>query len=158
MRIAGFIKNSTANGKGIRFVLFTQGCIHECDGCHNEHTWDINGGYDLEIDYILDLVKHEIPIIKGVTISGGEPFIQPDALLALVKRIKDELKLEVAIYTGYKKEDLECLGNESVSEVLNLADVIIDGKFEKDNTEGALRYTGSANQRIHYKEKDSIWG
>lgn len=158
IRSAGFIKNSMANGKGIRFVLFTQGCEHKCEGCHNMHTWDVNGGHDIKIYEILNLIKNEMPIVSGVTISGGEPFMQPDSLLELVRRIKDELNLEVAIYTGYKKEELECLGNKSIDEILNLADVIIDGKFEKDNIEGALRYTGSANQRIHYKEKDSIWG
>lgn len=149
MRVAGFINNSLANGKGMRFVVFFQGCKHECPGCHNDHSWPLDGGFEITIDEILEKIKKEIPIITGVTISGGEPFLQPDDLYDLITSINQDLpELSVAVYTGFKRGTLINSKDVLIRESAEMIDVLIDGKFDKTKTEGALRYVGSTNQRI----------
>ena len=64
------------DGKGIRYVIFTQGCPHHCPGCHNPQTHDFEGGYVVDTDGLLEEMRQD-PLLKGVTFSGGEPFCQP---------------------------------------------------------------------------------
>lgn len=151
MKIAGIIDDSLSNGKGIRTVIFTQGCEHECRGCHNTHTWNRDAGEDIAIDKIIKIIKHNRGIVSGVTISGGEPFLQPKELLSLVTEINKQLpELNVAVYTGYTKKYLE-ESSDINNEILNIIDVLIDGKFDANDTCSSLRYTGSANQKIYCK-------
>ena len=84
LRVAGLIEESIVDGPGIRFVIFMQGCPHNCYGCHNPDTHDPNGGYDMSIDEIVTKISNN-PLIDGVTISGGEPFWQADKLIKLAK-------------------------------------------------------------------------
>lgn len=152
MKISGFIENSLANGKGMRYVIFAQGCEHYCMGCHNEHTWDKNGGEEISVHEIVEKLKDNKDIITGITISGGEPFLQPLELFDLIKTVNKEMpELEVAVYTGFKLGNLKGK-NELINEILLMIDVLIDGKFDISKREGALRYTGSSNQKIYCKE------
>ena len=81
LRIAGVIDESIVDGPGIRFVIFTQGCPHHCPGCHNPQTHDFSGGELVPISRILSDIQAD-PLISGVTLSGGEPFCQPEPLAA----------------------------------------------------------------------------
>ena len=76
LRIAGTIGESIVDGPGIRYVVFTQGCPHGCPGCHNPQTHDPAGGFWAETDEILSVLA-ENPLLDGITLSGGEPFLQP---------------------------------------------------------------------------------
>ena len=104
IKIAGIIEESIVDGPGIRFVIFTQGCPHNCFGCHNPQTHDINGGMEVEIDNIIKKIS-ENPLLKGVTLSGGEPFMQANKIAVLLDKI-DRNKLNVITYTGFKYEYL----------------------------------------------------
>lgn len=145
VRIAGIIPDSLTNGIGIRTVIFAQGCKHHCKECHNPHTWDFKDGYEMEIDELYEIVRKN-KLIKGVTLSGGDPFEQEDSFYVLCRRLK-RLGLDIWCYTGYTFEKIKD------SKLIGAIDVLVDGKFEKDNTLNAKRFTGSANQRIIDVEK-----
>ena len=71
IRIAGVVRESIVDGPGLRFTVFCQGCPHGCKGCHNVATHDFSGGYDCEMQKILDAIDQN-PLLDGVTFSGGE--------------------------------------------------------------------------------------
>lgn len=144
LRIAGTIAESIVDGPGIRFVIFTQGCKFGCVGCHNPHTWDIQGGYEADIDDLFEKISAD-PLIKGVTISGGEPFLQCEALIPLVKKLKNN-GYEIAIFTGYTFEELK--RDNLKIELLKLTDTVIDGRFILSERSLLLKFKGSKNQRI----------
>lgn len=148
LRLAGIVKESIVDGKGIRFVVFVQGCPHHCEGCHNPQTHSFQDGYDMDTDEILEQIKVD-KLLSGVTFSGGEPFCQPAGLVELAKEVK-KLGLNVVTYSGYTFEQLCEMGkdNPSISELLNECDFLIDGKFILEQKNPLLRFRGSDNQRI----------
>lgn len=147
LRVAGFLDNSLANGEGLRSVLFVSGCRHHCPGCHNEAMQDFNYGDLISFVDILERIKSNIPIIKGVTFSGGDPFEHAEALSELADEIK-LLGLDIWCYSGYTYEEIIGSGDASKLALLKKIDVLVDGRFEQGLKEGALKYTGSRNQRI----------
>lgn len=149
IRVAGELYDSLANGPGVRYVLFTQGCTMGCKGCHNKHTWNLSGGIEKNISEIIDNINSS-PFISGVTISGGDPMEQPKEILELCRKIKKECdpKLNIMIYTGRTIEELRAKNCKYTREILSIADYLVDGKFEEDKTKNARTYTGSSNQRI----------
>lgn len=149
IRVAGDLYDSLANGPGVRYVLFTQGCTMGCKGCHNKHTWPLDSGTEMHISEIIDNIASS-PFIDGVTVSGGDPMEQPKEVLELCKRIKEEFnnKLNIMIYTGRTIEELRAKDCKYTREILDIADYLVDGKFEEDKQENVKVYTGSSNQRI----------
>ena len=104
LRIAGTANDSFVDGPGIRFTIFTQGCPHNCKGCHNPQTHDFNGGELVDTAELLEKAKAN-PLLDGVTFSGGEPFCQAEALAELGKELK-AAGLNIITYTGYTFEHL----------------------------------------------------
>ena len=146
LRIAGIIRESIVDGPGIRFAVFGQGCPHNCQGCHNPDSHDFKGGYDCAIDKILEEIDKN-PLLKGVTFSGGEPFCQAEEFAELGEKIR-ERGLSVVTFTGYTYEELLDLSNESINRLLEVTDLLIDGRYEADKRDLTLRFRGSSNQRI----------
>lgn len=146
IRIAGFVNDSITDGAGLRFALFTQGCPHNCKGCHNPQTHDVNGGYEIELSEILKQID-ENPLLSGVTLSGGEPILQADKLVAFAEEIKKR-GLNLALYTGFTFEQLQAKNSVAINQLLSYVDVLIDGKFELDKRSLDLKFKGSSNQRI----------
>lgn len=146
IRIAGIVEESTVDGPGIRYTVFTQGCLHNCFGCHNPKTHPLNGGHTIEIDAIISNIKKD-PLINGLTISGGEPFLQIKEILDLSKKAK-EIGKNIIIYTGYTYEQLVSLNNDDIFDILKIADYLVDGKFEIEKKSYTLLFKGSSNQRI----------
>ncbi len=146
LRVAGFVKESTVDGPGFRYVIFTQGCPHHCKGCHNPGTHDFNGGTLVNINEIaMDINKN--PLLKGVTLSGGDPFIQAKVLSNLLKKI--DKRLSVITYTGFEYEYLikNASDKNGYLDLLEMTDVLIDSKFEESLKTDELPYRGSSNQR-----------
>ena len=142
--IAGAKKHSLVDGPGVRYTLFMQGCPHNCKGCHNPDTHDINKGKILDVkDVYNDIITTRY--IDGVTISGGDPFFQPEALRELLKMLKEQ-GLSIWCYSGWRFEDL--LLNEKQAKALKYVDVLVDGKFEEDKKSKECMFRGSTNQRI----------
>ena len=100
IRIAGLVANSIVDGPGVRYAVFTQGCFHNCAGCHNPHTHDPQGGTTADTADIIAAITRD-PLLAGVTFSGGEPFLQPRPLAAIAAAVKP---LHIMTYTGYTFE------------------------------------------------------
>ncbi len=80
---------SIVDGPGLRAVLWTQGCTHNCKGCHNPQTHDLNGGFEVDIQELYEQIQN-LKLHKGVTFSGGEPFLQSEALIELAKACREQ--------------------------------------------------------------------
>ncbi|MBQ4128959.1 MAG: anaerobic ribonucleoside-triphosphate reductase activating protein [Ruminococcus sp.] len=148
LRLAGVIRNSIVDGPGIRMTVFTQGCPHHCKGCHNEQTWDFEGGYDSSTERILEELKKD-PLIRGLTFSGGEPFCQAEALSVLAKEAKAQ-GYDIFCYTGYTFEKLcsQFDTHPEYKELLTYCDWLVDGPFILEERSLMLKFRGSKNQRI----------
>lgn len=150
LRLASSVtSDSIVDGPGLRTVIWTQGCKHNCKGCHNKQTHDFNGGFEVEVESIIDTLK-DLRLQKGITLSGGEPFEQPDALVKICKEAR-KLGLDVWAYSGYTFEQLTDIKNDKYfkwKNLLNEIDVLIDGKFIEEKKSMLLKYRGSSNQRV----------
>jgi len=131
-------------GPGTRFGLWVQGCYRRCKGCIAPDSWDPKKGKLISIDRLVSLIEEAN--VDGITISGGEPFLQSRPLSRLIDRLTKTLpELDYILYTGYKIEDIMEDGEKR--ELLNRVDLVIDGEYiEELNQETPLR--GSINQRI----------
>lgn len=150
IRLAGICEDSIVDGPGFRCTIFVQGCPHNCEGCHNPQTHDFFGGYVTSTDEILKAIE-ENPLLDGVTFSGGEPFCQAKQLAYLGNQIKSlNLNLDIIVYTGFTFEYLLKNANQDNGylELLKVADMLVDGKFEIDKQSYDLVFRGSSNQRF----------
>lgn len=130
-------RGSIVDGPGIRTVLYMQGCEKHCPGCHNQVTWDHNSGISRKIDEIVAEIRR-YSIAKKLTISGGEPLLQYEALLLLVQSLSE---FNIAIYTGYELENVP-------KELLLHIDYLKVGPFIADLKSTVLPYVGSSNQKF----------
>lgn len=148
IRLSGIAYESLVNGPGIRRVLFSQGCIHNCEGCFNQDTHSFDGGKLLDMDKIVDDIRKN-PILKGVTFSGGDPLEQADKFAYIADEVK-KAGLNIWCYTGYTFEYILQHQSERKGwhDLLQHIDVLVDGKFEQSLHDPALKFRGSSNQRI----------
>jgi anaerobic ribonucleoside-triphosphate reductase activating protein len=147
VHIAGIRHESVTDGPGLRSVLFFQGCLHACPGCHNPQTWDVHGGEEFEVE---DLIQNFqiTPLLSGFTLSGGEPFLQPQAAARIAEYVKSK-GMNLWVYTGYSWEELLChLDEPGYRDLIRWADVIVDGPYRKELRDLSLPYRGSSNQRF----------
>lgn len=148
IRLSGIIYESLVNGPGLRRVLFSQGCNHNCKGCFNPSTHCYGGGELKDMDELLEDIRKN-PMLKGITFSGGDPFEQASKFAYMAEKIK-EINLNIWCYTGYTFEYILEHKNEREGweQLLNNIDVLVDGKFEEHKKSNNLKYRGSSNQRI----------
>lgn len=137
-------EDSIVDGEGIRTVVWTQGCPHQCKGCHNSMTHDFNGGEEVEVLDVIERLK-ELKGQDGITLSGGDPVCQSDACYYIAKEAH-ELGMNVWCYTGYTYEKM--LLNPKMKKLLSEIDVLVDGKFVLEEKSLDLYFKGSRNQRI----------
>lgn len=140
--------DSIVDGEGIRTVIWTQGCSHNCKGCHNPETHDHSKGIEIDVEEL----KQKLSTISnqdGVTLSGGDPFFQIEASSEIAKYCKQN-DLNVWAYTGFTFERLLDVSNynPSLKELMQNIDVLVDGKFELEQRSLNLKFKGSRNQRI----------
>ena len=155
LKIAGIEHESIVDGPGLRTVLFFQGCLRHCEGCHNPETWDMEGGTEVTVDAVLAKIESN-PLCSGITYSGGEPFLQADELIHLTHRLKEK-NYEIAAYTGFLFEEL-LNGTKEQQELLNMIDVLIDGSFILSERSLDMNFIGSGNQRIIDVQKSRMAG
>ncbi len=146
LRIAGVVKESIVDGKGIRYTVFTQGCPHNCPGCHNPQTHPFQGGELTTPEKIFEDFRKD-PILKGITFSGGEPFCQPGPLAELAELVHGAGK-DVTVYSGWTYEQLAEKHDPEVDALLKKTDVLIDGPFLLAQRNLELVFRGSENQRV----------
>ena len=144
MRIAGIVNDSIVDGPGLRLAIFAQGCPHHCPGCHNPESHDFAGGSDMDTEKIIARMDAN-PLLDGITLTGGEPFEQPDACRILADAAHAR-GLNVWAYSGYTFEQL-CAVPEK-RRLLEACDVLGDGPFLLAERSLDLRFRGSKNQRV----------
>ena len=123
--------------------------MFHCEGCYNVATWSFNAGLpytpELEEQIIADLAQ---PYVQGLTLLGGEPFLNTGILLPLVKRIRKELPdKDIWSWTGYTWEEM-MLETPDKLELLSLIDILVDGRYDKNKRNLMLQFRGSSNQRV----------
>lgn len=146
IRLAGVVEESIVDGPGYRMAVFVQGCPHGCPGCHNPKTHDPAGGYLADTDAIIAKLGKN-PLVRGVTLTGGEPMMQAAALceIAAAAQVKG---MSVWCYTGYTLEALAKERNADRMRLLGLVDVLVDGPYIARERSLDLLYCGSRNQRL----------
>lgn len=145
INLSGITGDSIVDGPGIRLTIFTQGCPHHCPGCHNPQTHDPDGGSWADTEDILAAMA-ENPLLDGITLSGGDPFLQP-APCTLLAEGAHKLGLNVWTYTGYTWEDLWEEHDPKKLALLQETDVLVDGPFLLAERSLDLQFKGSKNQR-----------
>ena len=146
IRLAGLEPESIVDGPGYRFTVFVQGCPHNCPGCHNPQTHDFSGGHLADTD---DVIAHlgKNPLVRGLTLSGGEPMMQPEPLYLIAKAAKEK-GMNVWCYTGFTLEELLRENRADRMRLLSAVDVLVDGPFRSHERSLDLLYRGSKNQRL----------
>ena len=146
IRLAGIEPESIVDGPGYRLAVFVQGCPHGCPGCHNPGTHDPAGGRLSDTaEIIAQLGKN--PLVRGVTLTGGEPMMQAAALCEVAAAARQK-GLSVWCYTGYTLEALARENNPDRMRLLGLVDVLVDGPYIAHERSLDLLYCGSRNQRL----------
>ncbi len=140
--------DSIVDGEGLRCVVWFQGCKHNCKGCHNPETHDMRGGFEIDIEELLDKIK-SAKNQTGITLSGGDPMYQPHQALEILKFSKG-IELNTWVYTGFTFEEVlrKSETNPVYLELLKYTDVLVDGMFIEHLKSMNTPYRGSSNQRI----------
>jgi anaerobic ribonucleoside-triphosphate reductase activating protein len=149
LRVARWVPVTEAEGPGRRFALWLQGCRLACPGCCNPELWDAARGRAAapgEVTAALAAVRGEV---EGITLLGGEPFDQA-AGAARVARAARGMGLSVAVFTGYRLEELAARGDRGTRALLAAADLLVDGRYDASRPERERRWVGSRNQRFHF--------
>lgn len=133
------------NGKGIRVVIWNQGCRVHCPGCHNPETWKENTGLWIRPNEIKEKIWNNKERHQGITLSGGDPFLQPRENAEIAK-YAHKLGLNVWAYCGSTFEEI-IKDNEKLK-LLKECDVLVDGPFILAERDISLPFRGSRNQRI----------
>lgn len=151
-------------GPGDRVIVWVRGCARACPGCIAPEL--AARGEGTAIDEVASRIRPLLDVADGLTLSGGEPFDQADALADLVSLLRREIpELEVLVYTGYLMDEVRTLGDDA-ERLLALVDMVIDGPFLESEPD-TLQWRGSDNQRVHIlseraarhaSEADSPWG
>jgi anaerobic ribonucleoside-triphosphate reductase activating protein len=144
VRISGTVNDSIVDGPGLRYAVFVQGCLKNCKGCHNPETHDPEGGHEESVENIIANMSKN-PLLDGLTISGGEPFLQASECAKLAGLAHERGK-SVWLYTGYTYE--EVLMHEEFRPLLEETDVLVDGPFVESEKSYELHFRGSRNQRL----------
>lgn len=153
LRVNSIIKYTVVDGHGVRLSIYTQGCQRNCPGCHNPQTHDFNNGQSMDLEAIMTEIENT-PYISGITVSGGEPMAQHEAVTELCRLIKERTNLNIAVYTGYMYDEVA----ESFPLLLNQIDFLIDGPYLKEQRSYDLYFVGSSNQRYIDVEKTRATG
>ncbi|MDU5663105.1 anaerobic ribonucleoside-triphosphate reductase activating protein [Streptococcus vestibularis] len=148
-RIIDYKAFNFVDGEGVRNSLYVSGCMFHCKGCYNAATWSFKAGIpytkELEEQIMRDLAQ---PYVQGLTLLGGEPFLNTGILIPLVKRIRKELpEKDIWSWTGYTWEEL-MLETPDKLKLLHLVDILVDGRFDITKKNLMLQFRGSSNQRI----------
>jgi len=151
MRIAGITYDSFVDGPGLRVVIFAQGCDLGCPNCHNPESWDTSAGDEYTPQQLLRKIKKPRPgreMVRGITLSGGEPFMQAKELAEVAKAVK-RIGWDVITYTGHTYEKLAARTNdEGIQALLKETNYLVDGPYMHELRNLDLKFRGSANQRI----------
>ena len=145
-------RSDKGGDEGVRNSLYVSGCPFHCVDCFNASIWDFQAGHEytqaLE-DKIIEDLKPDY--VQGITFLGGEPLLATPVLIPLSRRIREEFGhgKDIWSWTGYTWEELMRPGETpDKRELLELIDVLVDGRFITTLKDSLLQFRGSSNQRI----------
>lgn len=148
LRILDIYPETISDGYGLRYAIYFAGCTHRCPGCHNPESHDPRRGEPLtagRAETICAAIAAN-PILDGVTLSGGDPLLYPEAMAVFLRLLKERTGQNIWCYTGYTLE--ECLANPARRECLRWIDTLVDGRYVEALRDLSLNFRGSSNQRI----------
>lgn len=148
--IADYKPFNMVDGEGVRCSLYVSGCLFNCPGCYNRVAQNFHYGkpytQQLEDHIIQDLSQS---YVQGLTLLGGEPFLNTQVCLKLVRRVRKEFghKKDIWSWSGYTWEELMQESADKLA-LLNYLDILVDGRFLEAKKDLTLQFRGSSNQRI----------
>lgn len=144
LRVSHIEENTNLLGPFNRFVIWVHGCCFNCEGCLASNTKE--GAFsEVEVEELSRIIAESQ--CEGLTISGGEPFLQATELLHLIKATREKRDIGVIVYSGFTLGELQ--RDATKSPLLSEIDILIDGQYVKELDDGRA-YVGSSNQIIHY--------
>ena len=141
--VLGIIEDTMVDGPGFRTSIYAAGCPNQCPGCHNPQSWDENAGNPISVDELFNRIAEAD---MNVTFTGGDPMLHPEGFIALAQMIRQHTDKTIWCYTGYRFEDL--LEHPTRKTLVELCDVIVDGRYVEAERDLSLHFRGSRNQRI----------
>ncbi|SHE77614.1 anaerobic ribonucleoside-triphosphate reductase activating protein [Dysgonomonas macrotermitis] len=144
LSILNIVCDTTVDGPGFRTAIYGAGCLHQCLGCHNPQSWDINAGTFYSMHTLLEIIKKDE--FSNVTFSGGDPLFQIEGFTELAQLIKNETTKDIWCYTGFTYEQI--IRSNKLSQILPFIDVLVDGRYMGALRDIDLQFRGSSNQRI----------
>ena len=148
--IADYKPYNFVDGEGVRNSLYVSGCLFACEGCFNKAVQNFNYGTPFTKD-LLDVIIEDLghDYVQGLTLLGGEPFLNTEVCLEVVKKVRAVYgdKKDIWSWTGFTYDEL-LLESLDKLELLSYVDVLVDGRFELAKKDLRLQFRGSSNQRI----------
>lgn len=149
-KIADYKAFNFVDGEGVRNSLYVSGCLFACEGCFNKAVQNFNYGTPFTeslMNQIIEDLSHDY--VQGLTLLGGEPFLNTDVCLSVVKRVRETFgsAKDIWSWSGYTFEEL-LLETPDKLELLHSIDILVDGRFELAKRNLNLQFRGSSNQRI----------
>lgn len=148
LQVASMDAQCRSLGPGTRAVVWLQGCCFRCPGCIAPEMLQFRGGAPTPVEALADQLL-ALDGIDGVTFSGGEPFMQASALASVIDRIRVRRDLSFMSYTGFTLDELRARGEHGQLELLSRLDLLVDGRYRRDE-HATLLWRGSQNQQIHF--------
>ncbi|MBD5370194.1 MAG: anaerobic ribonucleoside-triphosphate reductase activating protein [Bacteroides sp.] len=142
-RVLDIRLGTTVDGPGLRTSIYFAGCDHACPGCHNPDSWDFNGGDEMTLSDLLDVIEEED---FDVTLTGGDPLMHPESVAALAAEIKRRTGKGIWLYTGYTIEEI--MADPRLKRAISDIDTVVEGPFVESLRDPELLFRGSSNQRI----------
>ncbi len=151
LNVAAIVDQTYAEGPGLRTAIWVQGCLKRCKGCCNPGFLDIKPARIMSVEEVCHVIEsnHQSYGIKGVTLLGGEPFLQAVGL-AEVAKYTQELGLSVMTFSGYRIDELQDDKLVGASKLLQCSDLLVDGEYDYRKQETDRNWVGSSNQNFHY--------
>jgi anaerobic ribonucleoside-triphosphate reductase activating protein len=163
LSVAQIVPCTAAEGPGLRFALWFQGCPMRCPGCCNPEMLPFDGGKAIPWEDVLEQVRSSALQhgVEGITLLGGEPLAHAEGAALLARAVRAH-GLTVMLFTGYTLAQARELTDPHVSELLAQTDLLVDGPYLRDQPETRRRWIGSTNQQIHflterYRRDDPRW-
>ncbi|KAA6301386.1 MAG: Anaerobic ribonucleoside-triphosphate reductase-activating protein [Candidatus Ordinivivax streblomastigis] len=144
LSLLDIVEDTTVDGPGFRTSIYAAGCPRRCQDCHNPQSWAMENGALWTIDAVMEKIKQAE--FSNVTFSGGDPLMQVEAFTGLAKQIRKETNKTIWCYTGYLYEQITA--SAKLSLILPYIDVLVDGRYDKNQRDESLPFIGSKNQRV----------
>ncbi len=151
LSVAQIVPVTEAEGPGLRFALWFQGCPLRCPGCCNPEMLKFEGGTPMTVAEVVARIEESARShgIEGITLLGGEPLAHAHGGKILAREVQAR-GLSVMVFSGFLLEDVRAKNDADMNDLLALTDILVDGPYVREQPDTERRWIGSTNQRIHF--------